>query len=41
MDRYVGLAGDWHGDTEWALDALTRFAEVGVTTVHHVGDFGF
>lgn len=36
----VGFAGDWHGNTYWALGKLNSFAEEGVTRVYHVGDFG-
>lgn len=39
--RLIGLAGDWHGDTRWAIHGLERFAAAGVRTIHHVGDFGF
>lgn len=41
MDNRIGLAGDWHVDTGWAVQCLTRFAEAGVRVVHHLGDFGF
>ncbi|MEI2778107.1 MAG: metallophosphoesterase [Tetrasphaera sp.] len=40
-ERLIGLAGDWHGDTRWAVHSLERFATNGATTIHHVGDFGF
>lgn len=40
-DGLVGLAGDWHGDTRWAIHALERFAALGVRTIHQLGDFGF
>jgi predicted phosphodiesterase len=36
----VGFAGDWHGNTNWALKALDAFASRGVTTIYQVGDFG-
>jgi hypothetical protein len=36
----VGLAGDWHGDTAWALSSITRLASARVRTVFHLGDFG-
>lgn len=36
----VGFAGDWHGDTGWAVGAVRRFADAGVQTIFHVGDFG-
>ncbi len=38
--RIVGLAGDWHGNTDWAQGALRSLAEAGVTRVYHLGDFG-
>lgn len=41
MEHCIGLAGDWHGDTSWAVESLTRFAEAGIRVVHHLGDFGF
>lgn len=36
----VGLAGDWHGNLPWAEQALKKFANHGVRTVLHLGDFG-
>lgn len=36
----VGVAGDWHGNTRWAVHALTCFHEAGVSEVWHLGDFG-
>lgn len=36
----VGVAGDWHGNTGWALDALRKFKRENITRVLHVGDFG-
>lgn len=40
MATYVGLAGDWHGNTPWAVSVLEQFAAAGITEVYHVGDFG-
>lgn len=37
---YIGFAGDWHGDTYFAHQALASFASNGITEVCHVGDFG-
>ncbi len=37
----IGVAGDWHGNTLWALMALERYHEEGVQTILHAGDFGF
>lgn len=36
----VGVAGDWHGASRWAVETLDLYADAGVTTVFHVGDFG-
>lgn len=36
----VGVAGDWHGNTSFALDVLKGFAENGITEILHLGDFG-
>jgi hypothetical protein len=36
----VGVAGDWHGNTRWAVRALGEFHQAGVTDVWHLGDFG-
>lgn len=39
--KKVGLAGDWHGRTNWVIGALKGFHLEGIDTVYHVGDFGF
>lgn len=36
-----GIAGDWHGNTLWAVMALDQYAIAGITHILHVGDFGF
>jgi Icc-related predicted phosphoesterase len=36
----IGIAGDWHGNTEWALKTLRAFAKLNITTVFQLGDFG-
>jgi len=36
----VALAGDWHGNTRWALARITELAERGVELILHLGDFG-
>jgi len=36
----VGVAGDWHGNKEWAVAALNEFARNGISVVLHLGDFG-
>lgn len=38
--RRVVFAGDWHGNTPWAVRMVERCAEEGVSTLVHVGDFG-
>lgn len=44
MDENVkvtfALAGDWHGDTQWAVAVIHRLAGEGVTTIYQLGDFG-
>jgi len=37
----VAIAGDWHGNTRWALGQIRNAHEHGATTIVHVGDFGF
>lgn len=37
----IGVAGDWHGSTGWALRALKTFNDAGIKHVFHLGDFGF
>lgn len=39
-ESHVGVAGDWHGDTRFAMHALKRFSQNRIRTVLHVGDFG-
>ncbi|GAA1506069.1 metallophosphoesterase [Nocardioides humi] len=36
----VALAGDWHGNTRWALARIADVAERGVALILHLGDFG-
>lgn len=36
----VGLAGDWHGNTRWAVSCLKMFSDADIKTVYQVGDFG-
>lgn len=36
----IALAGDWHGNTAWALRCLLHLASLGVREVFHLGDFG-
>jgi len=36
----VGTLGDVHGDTEWTLKAIDRFAALDMTHILQMGDFG-
>ncbi|MDH2413943.1 metallophosphoesterase [Nocardioides sp. CER19] len=36
----IALAGDWHGNTAWAIARIRAVAERGVSTLLHLGDFG-
>lgn len=36
----LGIAGDWHCDTEWAIKSLNMFAELGIKRIVQLGDFG-
>lgn len=36
----AGFAGDWHANSKWANRCLHMFADAGIRTVYHVGDFG-
>ena len=36
----VAVAGDWHGDTTWALSCLNQASAAGIRIVLHAGDFG-
>lgn len=40
MTEKIGIAGDWHGNLDWAREALATFAANGITNVFHLGDFG-
>ena len=40
-DRVVGIAGDWHGNGVWAVEALKALHAAGVSHIFHLGDFGF
>ena len=37
----VGLAGDWHGNTRWAINVISVFADLSINHVYQLGDFGF
>jgi hypothetical protein len=36
----VTIFGDWHGNTAWAIHALTAAKDRGINVALHVGDFG-
>ncbi len=36
----IGIAGDWHGNTQWARFSISEFAARGITRVVQLGDFG-
>lgn len=36
----VAIAGDWHGNTRWALARIAEVAANGVALILHLGDFG-
>ena len=36
----IALAGDWHGNKDWALRCLRHLSALGVREVFHLGDFG-
>lgn len=36
----AGFAGDWHGNTGWALHCLDIFEASEIKMIYHVGDFG-
>lgn len=35
-----GVAGDWHGNTQWVRKVLHDFAAENITHIYQVGDFG-
>ena len=37
----IAVAGDWHGDTRYALVSIAKAHALGVSTIIHVGDIGF
>lgn len=40
MVDIIGVAGDWHGNKGWARLRIENFADLGVTKILHLGDFG-
>lgn len=39
--KKIAIAGDWHGNRSYSLDAIKWAAEQGVDAIVHVGDFGY
>jgi hypothetical protein len=39
-EMLIGVAGDWHGNTNWAVSALDLFARFNIRTILQLGDFG-
>jgi Icc-related predicted phosphoesterase len=39
-DSIVGIAGDWHGNTGWAKNAIAAFKKANIKHIFHLGDFG-
>lgn len=37
----IVVAGDWHGDSDWAIEVISRAKEASADTILHLGDFGF
>jgi hypothetical protein len=37
----IAIAGDWHADTAYALDAIRHASKRDATVVVHLGDFGY
>lgn len=38
--RRIGIAGDWHHNTDWAVKSLYALHKRGITNILHLGDFG-
>lgn len=36
----IVVAGDWHGNTAWAMHVIEQAAALGIDTILHVGDLG-
>lgn len=41
VPRTIALAGDWHANTSYAVDAIARAHAGGAEAIVHLGDFGF
>lgn len=39
-ERFIGIAGDWHGNGRWAHAVINAFARNHIKTIFQVGDFG-
>jgi hypothetical protein len=39
--RRIAFAGDWHGNTSWAVGAISYAAAEGADVLIHTGDFGY
>lgn len=39
-ETLVGVAGDWHGNSMWAVSVIDRFYDMGIKTILQLGDFG-
>lgn len=39
--KVIGVCGDWHGNTLYALDAVDYLADRGVKEIIHLGDFAY
>lgn len=39
-DRFVAFAGDWHGNSSWGAEVISRAGYNGASLILHVGDFG-
>ncbi|WP_448631657.1 metallophosphoesterase family protein [Cellulomonas soli] len=40
MNGRIVVAGDWHGNTTWAMHVVEKTAALGMDTILHVGDLG-
>lgn len=39
--RHVAIAGDWHANTDWAVDTIRDAGGAGAEVIVHLGDFGY
>lgn len=40
MNMRIGVAGDWHGNTPWAVERLNDFHAESISIIMQLGDFG-